>query len=157
MSATVIGFHYTVKSKEGEQIDSSAGQDPLLFLVGSGQIIPALEQKLVSLSVGDKDQIEIEAKDAYGAVHEDLRITVQKSQFPEGTEVNIGDQFQVNEEPDAPIFTVKSIEGDDVHIDGNHPLAGIDLSFDIEVTEKRAATEEEVAHGHAHGAGGVDH
>ena len=71
--------------------------------------------------------------------------------------IKVGDQFQVNEEPTAPVFTIVDIEDEDVHIDGNHPLAGHDLFFDVEVTEKREATKDEVAHGHAHGAGGHHH
>ena len=88
---------------------------------------------------------------------EDLRITVQKSQFPEGQEMNIGDQFQVNNDDNAPVFTIIAIENEDVHVDGNHPMAGHDLFFEVEITDKRAATEEELSHGHAHGEGGHQH
>ena len=157
MSKQVIGFHYTLKDKAGNEIDSSRESSPLLFLEESGQIIPGLEKELVSLNVGDTKNIEVKAADAYGEVIEDLKITVQRSQFPEGQEINVGDQFQVNEEQHAPIFTVVNIEGENVHVDGNHPMAGHDLFFDIEITEKRAATEEEIAHGHAHGVGGHQH
>ena len=157
MTQQVIGFHYTLKDSEGNTIDSSVNATPLLFLEGSGQIIPGLEKEIVGLSVGDKKDVEVKAAEAYGEVIEDLRITVTKSQFPEGTDINVGDQFQVNEEPTAPVFTIVNIEGDNVHIDGNHPLAGRDLHFNIEITEKRDATEEEIAHGHAHGVGGHQH
>ena len=109
------------------------------------------------MNVGDKKQVEVKAADAYGDVIEDLKITVKKDQFPEGSDVKVGDQFQVNNEPNAPIFTVMDIQGNDVMVDGNHPMAGKDLFFDVEVTEKRAATEEEKAHGHAHGEGGHQH
>ncbi|MEX0799246.1 MAG: peptidylprolyl isomerase [Bacteriovoracaceae bacterium] len=153
----VMGFNYTLKDKEGNVIDSSEGQTPLLFLVGSGQIIPGLEKEIVDLNIGDKKNIEVKAQDAYGEVIDDLKITVKKSQFPDGNEVKVGDQFQVNNEPNAPVFTVMDIQDEDVKIDGNHPMAGKDLMFDIEVTEKRAATEEEKAHGHAHGEGGHQH
>ncbi len=157
MSKQVFGFNYTLKDKTGNIIDSSQGNDPLVFLAGSGQIIPGLEKVIVGLNVGDKTDVEIKAADAYGEVIEDLRITVEKSQFPEDREVAVGDQFQVNNEPNAPIFTVTKIEGESVHIDGNHPMAGQDLFFEIEITEKRDATEEEIAHGHAHGPGGHHH
>lgn len=157
MSKQVFGFHYTLTDKDGTLIDSSRETTPLLFLEGSGHIIPGLEQEVVNMNVGDNKKVEVKAADAYGEVIEDLRITVKKSQFPDGQEINVGDQFQVNEEPNAPIFTVVNIENDDVFIDGNHPMAGRDLFFDIELTEKRDATEEEVAHGHAHGAGGHQH
>ena len=157
MTQRVIGFHYTLKDKDGNVIDSSENASPLLFLESSGQIIPGLEKEIVDLEVGDKKNVEVKAADAYGEVIEDLRITVQRSQFPEGQELNVGDQFQVTNEDHAPIFTVVNIEGEDVHVDGNHPLAGHDLFFDVEVTEKRSATEEELAHGHAHGVGGHQH
>ena len=157
MTQRVFGFHYTLKDKDGNVIDSSQNTSPLLFLESSGQIIPGLEKEIVDLEVGDKKNVEVKAADAYGEVIEDLRITVQKSQFPEGQELNIGDQFQVTNEDHAPIFTVVNIEGEDVHVDGNHPLAGHDLFFDVELTEKRDATDEEKAHGHAHGGGGHNH
>jgi FKBP-type peptidyl-prolyl cis-trans isomerase SlyD len=155
--AQVIGFHYTLKDKEGTVIDTSEGQTPLLFLEGSGHIIPGLETVVLTMNVGDKKNIVVPAKDGYGEVVDDLRITVNKDQFPEGAELSVGDQFQVNEEPNAPVFTVMALEGAEVHIDGNHPMAGIELHFDVEITEKREATEEEVSHGHAHGEGGHHH
>jgi FKBP-type peptidyl-prolyl cis-trans isomerase SlyD len=157
MSQQVIGFHYTLKDKDGNTIDSSENKEPLLFLEGSGQIIPGLEKEILALNTGDKKNVEIKAADAYGEVIEDLRITVQKSQFPEGQEMNIGDQFQVNNDDNAPVFTIIAIENEDVHVDGNHPMAGHDLFFEVEITDKRAATEEELSHGHAHGEGGHQH
>lgn len=157
MSKKVIGFHYTLTDKEGNKIDSSIGADPLLFLEESGQIIPGLEKEIIPMNVGDKKKVEVKAAEAYGDIVDELVITVQKNQFPEGAQINVGDQFQVNNDPGAPIFTVKTIEGENVTIDGNHPMAGKDLFFDIEVTEKREATSEELAHGHAHGAGGHHH
>ncbi len=157
MTQQVIGFHYTLKDNEGNEIDSSIGGTPLLFLEGSGQIIPGLESQIAGLSVGDKKSVEVKAAAGYGEIIEDLKITVQKTQFPEGQEVKVGDQFQVNEEANAPIFTVISIEEENVHIDGNHPMAGKDLTFDVEITEKREATADELSHGHAHGEGGHNH
>lgn len=157
MTQQVYGFHYTLKDSEGNQIDSSVGGTPLLFLEGSGQIIPGLENQIIGTNIGDKKNVEVKAADAYGEIIEDLKITVKLSQFPEGQDIKVGDQFQVNEEPNAPIFTVISINGDDVNIDGNHPMAGKDLVFDIEITERRDATAEEVSHGHAHGEGGHHH
>lgn len=157
MTKNIIGFHYTLKNAEGQLIDTSEGQAPLLVLVGSGHIIPALEEELVKMKVGDKKDVEIKAADGYGEAVDDLKITVQKSQFPDGNALKIGDQFQVNEDPNAPIFTVVEIEGDNVHVDGNHPMAGVDLFFSVELTQIREATEEEISHGHAHGEGGHHH
>lgn len=157
MTQNVIGFHYTLKDKEGAVIDSSEGQSPLLILEGTGHIIPGLEKEISPMNVGDKKNVHVKAEDGYGEIIQDLIITVKKSQFPEGAELNIGDQFQVNEDPSAPLFSITKIEGEDVHIDGNHPMAGKDLFFDIEITEKREATAEELSHGHAHGEGGHNH
>jgi FKBP-type peptidyl-prolyl cis-trans isomerase SlyD len=157
MSEKVIGFHYTVKDPAGNLVDTSEGASPLLFLTGQGQIIPGLEKELMGLAVGEKKNIVVNAKDAYGDIIDELLITVKKSQFPEDAVLNVGDQFQVNNEPTAPVFTVKSVEGDDINLDGNHPMAGKDLHFEVEITESRNATEEEMAHGHAHGVGGHQH
>lgn len=153
----VIGFHYTLKNKIGMVLDSSDGQAPMLFLVGAGQIIPGLESRMESLSVGDKKTIMVPAMEAYGEVNTALQITVNKSQFPPEANLKEGDQFKINEEPGAPVFKVVKIEGEEVSIDGNHPMAGQDLYFDIELTEKRDATADELAHGHAHGPGGHHH
>lgn len=157
MARQVISFHYTLKDKAGTTIDSSIGATPLLFLEDSGQIIPGLEKELLTMKVGDKKSVEIQAANAYGEVVDDLRLSVAKTQFPEGSDIKVGDQFQVNEEPSAPIFTIVEIGDTEVKIDGNHPLAGHDLFFDVELMETRDATEEEVAHGHAHGVGGHNH
>ena len=157
MSRKVIGFHYTVKTEQGELIDTSDGKTPLLFLEGSGQIIPGLEKELATMSVGDKKDVKVDSDNAYGPINEELKYLVKKDQSPDGSDVKVGDQFQLENDPAAPIFTVTLIENDDVFIDGNHPLAGINLEFNVEITEKRDATEEELAHGHAHGAGGHQH
>jgi len=157
MSQEIIGFHYTLTDSTGALIDSSEGQAPLLFMVGSGQIIPGLEEELLKLNIGDKKKVEVAAEHAYGEIVEDLKIVVKRTQFPADADLKIGDQFQVNEDPEAPVFMIVSITDEEVNVDGNHPMAGKDLVFDVEVTEKRAATEEELAHGHAHGEGGHHH
>lgn len=156
MSEKVISFHYNLKDKDGNLIDSSEGQSPLAFLVGSGHIIPGLEKELIAMNVGDKKEVEVGSADAYGEIRPDLIVTVEKTQFGD-QELEIGMQFQINEEPNAPIFAVQTIEDDKITLNGNHPLAGIDLVFNVELTETRDATEEEVTHGHAHGAGGHQH
>jgi FKBP-type peptidyl-prolyl cis-trans isomerase SlyD len=157
MSKKVIGFHYHVKDKEGSTIDSSEGAEALYFLEGVGQIIPGLEKELTDMATGDKKNIVIAPAEAYGEVIDDLVITVNKSQFPEDATINVGDTFQVSNEPDAPLFTVKAMEGEEITLDGNHPLAGQELHFDVEITEVRDATEEEIQHGHAHAPGGHTH
>lgn len=153
----VIGFHYTLKDKDGNQIDSSAGQDPMLFLVGSGQIIPGLEKELLAMAVGEKKIVIVAPEDGYGPVNEDLHLIVQRSQFPDGTELKPGGQFQAQNASGTSVFTILKVEDNKVYVDGNHPMAGVELHFDVEITENRDASDDEVAHGHAHGAGGHHH
>jgi len=158
MSETIVmGFHYTLKDKEGNVIDSSQGRDPLYVMLGRGHIVKGLDKVLPELAVGDTRNIVVSPEEGYGAVNEELRLKVREDQFPPGTTLKQGDQFQTSQEPGAPVFTVMKIENGDVFIDGNHPLAGVDLHFDIEVMEKRPADAEELAHGHAHGPGGHPH
>lgn len=157
MSKRVIGFHYKLTDKHGTLIDSSEGQEPLFYLEGAHQIIPGLERVLGLMNVGDKRKIEVKAADAYGEVNQEMIIQVKRTQFPPDAKLNVGDQFQVNEDEHAPVFTVTKIEADDVTVDGNHPMAGKDLFFDVEITAVRPATPEELSHGHAHGAHGHGH
>jgi len=152
----VIGFHYTLKNDAGETLDSSDGRDPMLYLAGSGQILPALDKAMQPLSVGDKKSVSLAAKDGYGEVNPGLKMNVKSGQFPAGTEVKPGLQFQTNQ-PGSPTFRVINVLGEEVFIDGNHPLAGQAVHYDIEITESREATAEELDHGHAHGPGGHHH
>lgn len=157
MNRRVIGFHYTLTDNTGSVIDSSEGQEPLVFLEQSHQIIPGLEKVLVLMNVGDKRKIEVKAADAYGDVNQELVINVKRSQFPPEANLQVGDQFQVNEDAHSPIFTIIKLSTEEVTVDGNHPMAGKDLYFDVEITTVRNATDEEMAHGHAHGEHGHGH
>lgn len=153
----VIGFHYTLTDKAGTVLDSSVGDEPLFFLEGSQQIIPGLEKVVALMNVGDKKKIEVKANDAYGEVNPELVVKVKKTQFPPDANLTIGDQFQVNNDQHSPVFTIMAIDTDEVTVDGNHPMAGKDLFFDVEIVGSREATAEEQAHGHAHGAHGHGH
>jgi len=153
----VIGFHYTLKNEAGELLDSSDGGHPMLYLAGSGQILPALDKEMAAMSLGDKKSVSLAAKDGYGEVNPALKMNVKIGQFPPGTEVKKGLQFRINNEPGSPMFRVLNVLGEEVFIDGNHPLAGQNLHFDVEITEKRKATKDELDHGHAHGVGGHHH
>lgn len=155
--ANVIGFHYTLKDPQGTTLDSSAERDPLLFLAGQGQIIPGLEKVLIDMQVGDSKVFVVAAEEGYGPVRDELKTVANKTQFPPEAELVVGMQFMAGEGPSAPVVTVTEITGDEVHLDANHPMAGMELHFDVEITEKRDATEDELAHGHAHGAGGHQH
>jgi len=155
--AKVIGLHYALKNNEGEVLDSSEGRDPMVYLAGSGQIVPALDKEMQTLSVGEKKSVSLPAKDGYGEVNPALKMNVKLGQFPPGTEVKPGLQFKINGESGSPMFRVINVLGEEVFIDGNHPLAGVNLNFDVEITESRDATAEELDHGHAHGLGGHHH
>ena len=153
----VIGFHYTLKNDAGEVLDSSRGGDPMLYLAGSGQILMALDAAINGLAIGDKKSVSLSAKEGYGEVNPAFKMNVKLGQFPPGTEVKPGLQFRISNEPGSPMFRVMNVLGEEVFIDGNHPLAGEALHFDVEITESREATEDEIAHGHAHGVGGHHH
>lgn len=140
-----ISFHYKLTNQHGEELDNSIGDEPLSFIEGQSQIIPGLEKELVALSVGTKKIITVVAKDAYGERNPELELTVPRKDFPENVEVEVGDQFRMTvPEKGVSIVTVTEIQGEQVKVDGNHPLAGLDLTFDIEITSKREATKEEL-------------
>ncbi len=126
-----LSFHYTLTNKTGEILDSSQGKEPLTFVKGSGQIIPGLEKELIKMTAGEKKRIEVPAAEAYGPVQEDRFIKVKKDQLP-AEDIKVGDKLSAGM-GSGILFTVKSIEGDEVTLDGNHPLAGQDLTFDVEV------------------------
>jgi len=149
----VVSIHYTLTNKAGEQLDSSIGAEPLSYLHGAGNIIPGLEKALAESSVGDKLTVTIEPADAYGERNEAQIQTVSKEMFAGIDTIEVGMQFQADSSNGPAVVTITKVEGDDITIDGNHPLAGEQLTFDVEVTEIRPATETEMEHGHIHGEG----
>ena len=156
MTQRVVSFHYSLTNSSGQPIDSSSGRGPLSFMEGSGQIIPGLERQLSGLKKGEKKTISVPAADAYGERDEQMVIKVPYEGLPT-KDVKVGDRFQGGKEPGSPVFVVIERGLTEVTLDGNHPLAGVDLTFDIEVTDIREATAEEIAHGHAHGEHGHAH
>lgn len=156
-SKRVIGFTYSLYDDKGSMIETSKEHGPLYFLEASQQIIPGLEKELVSMSVGDKKKITVPSKEAYGDMRQDLIIQVDAKQLPQGKPLVVGDQFRVDADQHSPVFVVKAISGDKVTLDGNHPMAGKNLVFDVEISLIREATAEEMAHGHAHGADPSQH
>lgn len=152
--ARVVTFHYTLRDPSGRVIDTSAGGTPITFLEGAGQIIDGLDEQLRSAGAGAKMRVEVPAAKAYGERDAGQVQRVKRAWLPVEGEVKIGDSFQAGADRHAPVVTVTGIEGDEVLLDGNHPLAGVDLTFDVEVVSVRSATAEELRHGHAHGADG---
>ncbi len=147
-----VSIHYTLTNPGGEQLDSSRGEEPLLYLHGAGNIIPGLEAALTGKSVGDKFNVSIAPAHAYGEIDPGMVQVVSKRMF-EDMDLEIGMQFHADVSHGSGIITVTEINGDDVTVDGNHPLAGETLIFDVEVIDVRPATADELAHGHIHGAG----
>lgn len=153
----VASFHYTLTDGSGKVLDSSDGHEPLSYLHGAGNIIPGLEDALEGKVVGDKLNVAVKAAEAYGLRDDSLIQQLSSEMFSGIENIEVGMEFHAETEQGLQVVTVTNVEGDQVTIDGNHPLAGIDLTFDVEITEIRAATEEELNHGHAHGAGGHHH
>ncbi len=150
----VVEFHYTLTDKNGVQLDSSLERGPLAYIQGKQNIIPGLEKEMMGKQVGDKFVANVPAAEAYGPYYEGMVQAVDKSQFEGIENLRVGMQFQVQTEQGVILVQVKEILDDKVVLDGNHPMAGKDLTFDVEVISIRPATEEELAHGHLHmGAG----
>lgn len=154
---TVVLIHYTLTSDTGETLDTSAGREPLGYLHGFGNIIPGLENALTGKQAGDKLKVSIKPEEAYGVRDDALVQVVPRSAFGGAQDLEVGMQFQAQTPQGVRVVTIVEVEGDDITLDGNHPLAGETLHFDVEVTEVRAASQEELAHGHVHGEGGHHH
>lgn len=149
---SAVSFHYTLTNDEGEQLDSSFGDAPLVYIHGIGNIIPGLETALAGKQVGDKFNVRIAPEQAYGIVNDAMTQVVSRKMF-DGMDIEIGMQFHADVNFGSGIITITEINGDDVTIDGNHPLAGVALTFDVEVVTVRDATADELSHGHVHGEG----
>jgi FKBP-type peptidyl-prolyl cis-trans isomerase SlyD len=154
---TVVTLNYTLTDEDGGIIDQSQ-EGSFAYLHGASNIIPGLENALAGKRAGDQLQVSVEPAEGYGEHNDDLMQVVPRDAFPEGEVLEPGMQFHAQGPDGQPIVvTIAAVEGDEVTIDGNHPLAGTTLNFDVTVIEVRAATEEEKSHGHVHGAHGHDH
>ena len=152
---TVVSIDYTLTNDDGEVLDQSEVGEPLSYIHGSGQIIPGLESALVGRKPGDAFTVRVLAPEAYGEHDPELVVSADKNQFG-GGEPEVGMRVQADDESEE-ILTVTAIDGDVVTLDGNHPLAGMPLTFEVKVVSVRAATKQELSHGHAHGSHGHDH
>lgn len=152
----VVSIDYKLTDKSGKVLDSSEGGEPLAYIHGAKNIIPGLEAALDGKRSGDKISVTIEPKDAYGERDEEQMATIPRDKF-NVKEIQPGMQFQAQTTHGTRILTVVSVDKDHVKVDGNHPLAGVTLVFDVTVKEVRDATQDELAHGHVHGAGGHHH
>jgi len=155
---SVVTMHYQLKDVDGEILDSSEGQDPLVYLHGAQNIIIGLEEQLEGRQQGDELTAVVSPEKGYGMPVLELIQQVPKAAFGDDIEkVNVGMRFQAETEQGPVPVVVTAVEADMVTVDGNHPLAGKELHFHVSITDIRDATEEEIEHGHAHGPGGHHH
>ena len=153
----VVYIHYTLTNDGGEVLDSSRGGDPLAFLYGAGNIIRGLEKALDGKTAGETLNVRVEPDEAYGVRDERLVQEVPRSAFQGVDQIQPGMAFHAQSSQGPMRVVVTAVTDDTVTVDGNHPLAGEPLTFDVEITEVRPATEEELTHGHVHGPGGHQH
>lgn len=152
-SVRVFAFNYVLKNAAGEVLDASEKNQPLPFLEGKKQILPALETKIIQMQEGDKQKISLTATDAYGDYRTDMTMEVPKNELAH-LNIEVGSHLQLQLQNQIKVVKVTQIKDKMVTLDGNHPLAGQELVFDVELVLIRKATSEEIQHGHAHGLHG---
>lgn len=151
---SVVLFNYVLKDDGGGVIDESSPGEPLAYLHGHGNIVPGLERELEGKSTGDKLSVTVSPADGYGERSKELVQKVPRRSLKGIANISVGMRLHAQTASGPRAVTVTAVTGDMVTLDGNHPLAGQNLNFDIEITDVRDATEEELAHGHVHGPGG---
>ena len=148
---SVVSIHYKLTDNDGNVIDTSEGAEPLTYLHGVGNLIPGLEKELVGKVENDALTVKVQPAEGYGEVMEELIESVPKVAFQGVDNIEAGMSFEAqNPKSEMQRIVVKKVEGDVVTVDANHPLAGVELNFDVTIISVREATEEEVAHGHVH-------
>ncbi len=153
----VVSMHFTLTNGQGEELESTKGEEAFEYLHGEMEILPALEKSLEGKKIGDKEVITIKSDDAYGARNDELLEIVDIKEFNDFPgEIKAGAEIEMEtEEGIFPVY-ISKVEENTVTVDMNHPLAGMDLIFDVEITDLRDATAEELEHGHVH-HGECDH
>jgi FKBP-type peptidyl-prolyl cis-trans isomerase SlyD len=149
----VASIHYTLTDNDGKVLDSSAGREPLHYIQGIGNLIPGMEEGLEGKKQGDKVNLKVSPEKGYGVKDDKMVQRVPRSAFG-GGEIKKGMQFQTDQ---GQVVTVTEVGLNEITVDANHPLAGVELNFAVEVISIREATEDELAHGHVHGPGGHHH
>ena len=147
---TVVTIDYTLTNDDGQVIDTSSNSQPLAYIHGTGSIIPGLEAALEGKDSGEEVKVSIPPEQAYGERDDELKQVVPKDRFDGVDKLEPGMQFQAQSEGGVRIVTISAVEGDDVTVDANHPLAGETLHFEVAVREVREASAEELEHGHVH-------
>jgi len=153
----VVTFHYTLKNDTGEEMESSHDKDPMSYLHGANNIITGLEKAMEGHAISDKFSATLEPKDAYGVRNEKNVQRIPLKRLKGIGKVSVGQVLNLKTNKGQVQVTVLKVGRFNVDVDGNHPLAGVQLTFDVEITDIRDASEEEAKHGHAHGPGGHQH
>ena len=154
----VVSMDYTLTLDDGQIIDTSEGREPLVYLHGHGQIIPGLEKELAGMAVGASKKVSVAPEEGYGEVDPNAVQLVEHNIFPDDLELKPGQRLQMATPEGHPLEAeVVEIKDEGVLLDFNHPLAGETLTFDVSITNMRAATADELSHGHAHGPDGHHH
>ena len=153
----VVSIDYTLTGSDDQVLDTSKGREPLVYLHGAGNIIPGLEAALDGKASGDRLNIAIPPEQGYGPQNPQLITIVPRRVFQGVATITPGMQFQGQTNQGPRMVTVTKVDGDDITIDANHPLAGQTLKFDVTIVDVRDATPEELSHGHVHGPGGHQH
>lgn len=154
---SVVQMHYKLTNSEGMLLDTSEGREPLTYLHGKKMLIVGLENQLEGKSIGDSFKAEVPADEAYGQKNPEMVHVVPKENFKGNGDLKAGLQIEIDTNQGKQMAIVTKVEGEDVTVDMNHPLAGMDLIFDVQILEVRKATDEEISHGHVHGPGGHQH
>ena len=154
---SVVSMHYKLTDESGQLLDESQDQ-PLKYIHGTNSLIPGLEKELDGKKAGDQIKATVPPEEGYGPVMPQLIQNLPKSTFQGAEKIEVGMEFEAsNENNETMIVRVDAVNGEEVTINGNHPLAGKTLNFDVKVVEVREASEEELSHGHVHGEGGHNH
>lgn len=154
---TVVAILYTLKNDAGMTLDASTEGEPLTYLHGNGNLVPGLERALEGKEVGAKLSVAVLAADAYGEVDDELVQDVPRAAFRGIDDIQVGMQFQAQSNHGPRSVVVTKVTPELITVDGNHPLAGQNLNFEVEIADIRTATREELEHGHVHGPDGHHH
>ena len=146
----VVSMHYTLRVDD-EVVDTSVGGEPLQFIQGMGHIIPGLEHELYDMKIGDSKNVTVSPKDGYGESDDAAFMDVPREAFPTDVPLERGTELELRDQSGHPVYArVQDVSEENIRLDMNHPLAGKELHFDVTIAGLRAATEEEVSHGHVH-------
>ena len=154
---SAVTLNYSLKNEEGTLLDTSEGREPLTYLHGVGGLIPGLESELEGKQASDKLQVVVSPENGYGKRQEELKQVVPKDGFQGDEEMVVGMQVQLDTEQGPMVAMITDINENEVTLDMNHPLADMELHFDVEIVEVRDASDDEISHGHVHGPGGHQH